>query len=98
MRCGLHPGGLGGGNGGAVLPALLSFPKPMGIFSEGIAPLSLLKILQIHTLAVFTLFHLVLTLIFSFIVIFKISGQEKNGALFFYSVAFSRQLHLNSLI
>lgn len=78
MRCGLHPGGLGGGNGGAVLPALLSFPKPMGVFSEGIVPLSLLKILQIHTLAVFTLFHLVLTLIFCFTVLFKISGQQKK--------------------
>jgi len=78
MRCGLHPGGLGGGNGGVVLPALLSFPKPMGIYSEDIVPLSLLKLLQIQSLAIFTLFHLVLTLIFCFTVLFLISGQQKK--------------------
>ena len=74
LRCGIHPGG----GVDMVLPAVMHFPKPVSVVSEGVLPIAFLKLLHVQTLGQWTLFFLAITLLFAVSILWLISGQEKK--------------------
>ena len=64
-----------GGSGGVTLPALLEFPRVENIVSISILPLTVYKLIGINSMAQIIMFNLIITILFTSYIFWKIGAQ-----------------------
>jgi hypothetical protein len=64
-----------GGSGGAILPALLEFPRVESLASISILPLTIYKLIGINSMAQIIIFNFVITILFTSYIFWKIGAQ-----------------------